>query len=278
MKTKQRKTAGRRRYLPLILSSAALVAAIAIVIMAVLGGRSDDTYKMVQNAIRNTEAKKDPIIQLSSSSLTTGGGISQQVDTEGYIYTLSQADLTYVYVNTASSTSDESVEDFDVTVAMYSDGEFVYDNSTGKDVVIEDMTCEEFDEIVSEYGLYQYKKSDVTSVAFNENTLEGMENNGDMVVTLSRPNDGVMDALAQSMAAATGEEVDAEDLDILAASVTYSIYDEMVAGQTCNFTVSYQRADGETVQIASATHVLYLEEVDQEEIDTFIPIQEEDAK
>ncbi len=278
-KRKSRNGKNDKRSVPMILLSASIVAVIALitaVIILTVNGLHSETYKMVSKAIKNTEALEDFTIQISSSTLMTGGGISQQTDTEGYIYTLDNMDFVYVYANTSSDTSDESVKDFDVTASMYSDGKHVYDNSTGKDEIIEDFTCEEFDEIVSQYELYKYKEPDATNVAFNESDIKGQEGEGDLIVTLSKPNDSVLNALAEGMSTATGEKVTKNDLKVISASVTYSIYDDLIAGQTCNFSVSYTRSDGEVIQYSTATHILYMEET-SDEIESLIG-KEEDAK
>lgn len=222
--------------------------------------KKSETYTLVHTAIGKTEALDDFIIQISSSSLITDGAVSQKNTTQGYIYTLEDKEFVYVYANTTSNTTGTAAEDFDVTVAMYSDGKHVYDNSTGKDELIEDMTCSEFNEIVAEYELYKYDEADVLSVAFNENTMAEGENNGDMIVTLSRPTDKVLASLAKGMASATGEAVSAEELTVLSAKVIYSIYDSMILSQSCSFEVSYKRADGKTVRYSTATNIVYVEE------------------
>ena len=274
-KIEKKEKKGWHKYRPLIISSAILVLAVIVVLVAVLVKPHSETYKMVQKAIKNTEALDEYTIQIASSSLYCADGITQQIDTDGYIYVQKEIDFVYIYANTASTTSDDSVKDFDVTVSMHSDGEHVYDNLTGKDEIIEDITCEEFDEIVAGYELYRYDEKDVTQVAFEENSLEEYAGSGDMTVTLSRPNQKAMEALAEGMSTATGEEVTADDLTVVAASVTYSIYNEMVMSQTCNFTVSYERSDGKIVECSTATHILYTEETDDEDIDIYIPVEEE---
>lgn len=250
----------------------ALLAAASILFFFLKNKHKSETYDIVTNAIAKTEAQEDFIVEIFSSALVTTDTTLRRTDTNGYIYARDNLDFVYIFANTASTTPSNPSLDFNVTVAMYSDGEQVYDNSTGKDVPV-NMTCQEFNAIVSEYGLYKYDEADVVQVAYEENRLEEYKGGGEMIVTLSKPQDAVLEAYAEALTEVTGEPVNKAALNILLAQVTYSIYNDMVAAQTCNFTVEYQCADGQTVQYASSTHILYLEE--DNDSDYYIPVMGE---
>ena len=216
-----------------------------------------ETYDMVAQAISKTEALEDVGFQISSEAMITDNGTLRKTETSGYIYKLADLQRIFVYVNTKSTTPEDPSQDFDVTVSMFSDGEHVYDNSGATDVIV-DMTCEEFDQIVSGYGLYEYDEADVVQVAYAENELE-IYDGGEMVVTLSKPSDAVLEAIAGSLSEVLGESVTKEELVTVSARVDYSIYDGMVTAQSCNFTVEHTCDDGRKVRYASATHVIMLE-------------------
>lgn len=254
--------------LKFIIPIIALLVVIFVILFFALGHRSySETYDIVIKAIEKTEAQADFLVEISSCAMVTTDETLRRTDTNGYIYARDHLDFVYIYANTASTTPSNPSLDFCVTVALYSDGKQVYDNSTGKEVPI-DMSCQEFNDIISEYELYRYEEADVLQVAYEENQ-QAEYNGGEMTVTLSKPQDAVLEAYARALTEITGEPVGKSALKVILAQVVYSIYDDMVAAQTCNFTVEYQCTDGQTVQYASSAHIVYLEEETND--DFYIP-------
>jgi hypothetical protein len=209
------------------------------------------------------------MIQLNSAAQVTISNQTQRTDTTGYIYADKEADLLYAYVNTKSISSANPEADFDVTVALHSDGTQVYDNSIGKDVPV-DMTCEEFEAIVGEYGLYHYEEQNVISVKFNENQMEDFENSGNIMVKLSTPGDKVLTSYAQKMEEIAEEPVDKKDLKVIEADVIYAVYEEMVVSQSYRFGVEYTRTNGETIQYLASSEVTFTDNANQNDYEYII--------
>lgn len=226
----------------------------------------DDTYTMVMDAIEKTESKEDFILEFSSSSLITTDSVMQQVDSHGYISAVADFDEVFVHINTKSTSSPDSQNDFDVTASLYSDGEAVYEVINDKNTPL-DMSVSEFNSIISEYGLYRYKKSDVLKVGFDENQNIDYEGSGDVIVTLKKPDREVLDSYAAKLSEITGEKAGADDLKVTKAEVVYSIYNDEVGAQTCNFAVEYKTRSGETIVYSSSAHVLYLEMQEEESVE-----------
>lgn len=259
------KISNRRKYL----------IAIAVIVLLAVGiglwfflGREPDRHKEVAKAIEYTEGLDTFLVQIYSAGTLTSGNVTQKTQTAGYLYSESDQSMVSVYVNTKSSTSNAPEEDFDVTAAMYCDGKQVYDNTDGRSEPM-DMSCEEFMRIVSQYGLYSYDRAMSTDIAYEENTLEGM-NGGQYSVTLTAPADPVLEAYAGILSQTTSEEVRKEDLKILSAYAVYSIYDEKVVTQTCSFTVEYTTKTGKVVRYETVNQVTYLD--DFENVEEYIPV------
>ncbi len=236
-----------------------------------------DSYQMIIDAIANTEALEDFFVQVSSTSRITDENLSQQVVTNGYIYTLDKKEFVYVYANTESKTVGSAANDFNVTVSMYSDGTHVYDNSTGKNEIVEGITCDEFDKIVSEYELYKPKKEDIIKFTFNEDQNIKDGKSGDMIISLSRLDEKVIKSIKEALSQNTGEEVNSEKINILSATAIYSIYDKTVVSQSCSFSVNYEKQNGTVVKYFTETNINYLKETDIEDT-SFISTEAEAQK
>lgn len=237
-----------------------LVAAV-VAVMIWAPWRAPDTsevYAMVEQAVGKTEAKEDLGLQISSSAMITDNGTLRKTETSGYIYRISDLGRVLVHVNTKSTTPEDPSRDFDVTVAMFSDGQKVYDISAGEETEV-DMSCEEFDRVVSGLSFYRYREADVVEVRYEENEMEGYDG-GELSLTLAKPGDETLEAIAGSLAELLGEPVDKDGLVSVDARVDMSIYSGMLCGQSCNFTVEHTCQDGRKVRYATATHVVLLED------------------
>lgn len=251
------------------LAAGGLAVAAAVAAVAVWAPwRTEDpseVYTMVEQAAAKTEAREDLGLQIASAAMITDNGTLRKTDTSGYIYKIAELGRVLVYVNTKSTTPEDPSRDFDVTVSMFSDGEKVYDISGGKEIPL-DMSCEEFDRTVSGLSFYRYREEDVVEVRYEENELEGYDG-GELSVTLSKPGDETLEAIAGSLEAVLGEPVDREKLVTVDARVDLSIYDGELCAQSCNFTVEHTCQDGRKVRYATATHVVLLED-GQEQLPT----------
>lgn len=238
-----------------------LLAAVPVILWCWLKDPEPTMHELMAAAIEKTEARDSFTIQICSTGTVSVGDVSQTVQTSGYLYTQGDKDYTSIYVNTSSDTENAEAADFDVTVAMYCDGEHVYDN-TGAAPVRMDMSCQEFQQIVSEYGLYHYDPADATDITYSKNEKEGY-NGGQYSVTLAKPSDEVLVGYAGVLSEATGQTVAKEDLQVLSAYVLYSVYDGEVVTQTCSFTVSCTMADGREAYYSAVNQVAYLQSPDQ---------------
>lgn len=218
-------------------------------------------HELVAAAIKKTEEKRGYTVQIYSTGTVSAGEVSQTVQTTGYLHTMEDTDYTSIYVNTSSESKNVQTSDFDVTVAMYCDGEKVYDN-TGAAPVQMDMSCQEFRQIVSEYGLYHYELADAVDITYTPSEKDGAEG-GQYSVTLAKPRDEVLEGYAGVLSEATGQTVTREDLQILSAYVLYSVYDGQVVSQTCSFTVQCAMEDGRNAQYSAVNQVAYLQSPDQ---------------
>lgn len=227
-------------------------------------GDESDSYEITMKAIEKTESKEDFFVQISSSSRIYDKKISQQVSTNGYIYTTDKKDFVYIYANTKSNTLGSAANDFDVTVAMYSDGKNVYDNSTGKDELVEGITCEEFNNIVSEYELYKFNKEDVIKFTFNEDKNYKDGKSGDMLISFTRPNENVMNSLKEAISQYTKEDVSVEKINVVSAIAIYSIYEGTVISQSCSFNVNYEQENGNVIKYSTETNITYFDEENTE--------------
>lgn len=245
--------------------AAAAAAVTALGIWLLWPDKEPDSHEIVAAAIQKTEDKDPFIVQIYSYGTVSAGDVSQTMQTVGYVYGENDLDYVSIYVNTSSETENADEADYDVTVAMYCDGEAVYDH-TGSTAVRMDMTCEEFREIVSRYGLYHYDEADVTEITYTQNEAENY-NGGQYTVTLTKPSDETMEAYAGILSDATGETVTKEDLSVLSAYVLYSIYDDEVVTQTCSFTVAYTASDGRMVRYSAVNQAAYLGSLDELELD-----------
>lgn len=244
----------------ILFGSCTLLVTVAIIVLIIILCRKEpepgETYVFVNAAIAKTEALDNFMLQLNSAAQVTLDGQSQRTDTTGYIYSDKEMDLLYAYINSKSASSINPEADFDVTVALHSDGKQVYDNATGKDVPV-DMTCEEFETIVEEYGLYHYDEKHVKSVSFNENQKDGYENSGNITVKLTTPGDKVLTNYAKVIEEIAEEPVNKEDLKVMEANVIYAIYEEMVTGQSYRFCVEYTSTKGEKITYQTSSEVTY---------------------
>lgn len=258
----------------IVLACVSAVIAFLVLIIVVVVTHHSETYTMVIDAIEKTESKETFVLEFQSSSLITFGDVMQKTTSSGYIGAKKSLDEVYVHMNTKSESLPDTASDFDVTASMFSDGEKVYEHIGGTDVEL-DMTVDEFNGILSQYGLYRYNESDVKDVSFEENKLPEYKGSGDMTVTLSKPADEVMKAYAQSVSAVTGEDVKPSDLKIVMAQVVYSIYNGEVTAQTCNFDVEYTAENDKKLRLQSSAHIIYFDSDSETESIEFIDMTQE---
>lgn len=257
------------------LSVLLLIASVLVVVLMKNKPEDNEIYTFVNHAIDDTEALDKFLVQISSSAQLTVDGNVQVTKTMGYISSKDDLGDVYVYLNTTSETPKDPSGDFNVTVAMYTDGEKVYDDSTGKPVEV-DMTAEEFQKIVADYKLYRYDEKDCEKAEFDENEIEEFKGGGNVTVTLTAPSDEVLSAYAEKISQVTGEKVKKNDLNIKSAYVTYSIYDDMISAQTCTFAVEYVCEDERVVQYSVTNQVVYGNDTDEnEDMELIIPETQE---
>ncbi len=254
-------------YLPLIISSIAILLAVVILFIFVFG--SDNSLNSeLKKAIEKTEGRSEYAVEISSSTAIILGEFEKEISTNGYIYSEGSADKTVVYVNTKSETPDDTQQDFDVTSLLYTDGKKVYDNTSGAPQQV-DMSVDEFYDIVDEYELYKYDDKDVVDIEYNEKENENSEG-GQIVVTLKKPDDKVLEAYASAISDMTGEDVSRDELDVKSAYAIYSVYDELVVTQTCNFNVEYVCKDSQVLKYSGSTNVSYYHDFDPEQMEEYI--------
>ena len=147
---------------------------------------------------------------------------------------------------------------------MFTDGEKVYDDTSGTNVEI-DMTVEEFNSIIDEYGLYRYNEKDVDRVEYDENELSDFSGSGTVTVFIATPGEDILEGYANAIAFATGESVGTEELKVNSAFVTYTLFEEAVSAQTCTFAVEYKSESGETVYYSVTNQVAYIDDYEREE-------------
>lgn len=266
----------RKKLLWLIFGAVAAALIIALVLFFCMRGASDEAYKIIYEAINKAEAKKTFMLQIDTAAQIDVGNMVQKTETNGYITSIEDLDTTHFYINTASNTSGNSDSDFDVTVSIYSDGEKVWDNSGGNKVEV-DMTCKEFDEIVEGYSLYRFDKKNVQDIVFLPQDVEGYDTCGEMTVMLTKPEDRVLSSYSKKLSEITGEKVENDDLKVLAAMVSYNIFDGMVQSQTYSFTVEYTTASQATVRYGVSSQLAYSESGNLlDEYDDFAVLTEEE--
>lgn len=257
-----------KAYLPLIISLTVLLLVVASVALFVINSPDGSLNGAVKKAIEKTEKNKEYAVQISSSATIILGEFEKEISTDGYIYSEGSADKTVVYVNTSSETPDDTQQDFDVTALMYTDGKKVYDNTTGSPKEIE-MSVDEFYEIVDEYELYKYDDKDVVDIEYHDKETEEYKG-GQTIVTLKKPNEKVLKAYASAISEITGENVSSDELDVKSAVAIYSIYDDLVVSQTCNFNVEYVCEDSQILEYLGTTQVSYYHDFDPEQIEEYI--------
>lgn len=250
----------------LIIPAAAVVLASALIITAVMIVLSShsDIYKMVDNAMKNSQSKSQFYLGFETTTGISKGETTYKTDTGGVIFSLNNMEDALVSINAVSTTPDNTSSDYNVTVTLYCDGENVYDVTSGKGV-IENMTPNEFKEILSEYSLYMYDEKNVINEVFNENKLEQFKGCGEVTVTLDSPGDEVLKEYAEVISELTGDNVKKSDLKVNAAFVTYVIYDELVKSQTYTFSVEYMPQDGEKVVYTVSSFVSFSDDFESAE-------------
>ena len=261
------------RKFKVVVGSVVAVLAFIVLIVVIVVTHHSETYTMVRDAIEKTEAKESFTLEFQSSSLITYGDVMQHTTSSGYIGAENNLDDVYIHMNTKSESYPDNTSDFDVTASMHSDGEKVYEYIGGVATEL-DITVEEFNDIVSEYGLYRYRESDVKQVSFEENTLPEYKGSGDLTVTLKKPADDVLAAYAETVSSLTGDNVKQSDLTIVMAEVVYSIYNGEVGAQTCNFDVEYTDQNGKKFRLQSSSHILYFGDEDAESVEYITDEQE----
>lgn len=259
-----KKTKKKKQMLPIVLSAVALVLTVSLVIVLIAVNNHSEIYKMVKKAIINTESQSEVLLRFDTTANVTQGGKVYKTDTGGVICGFNNMEDVFVSINAVSTTPENTSSDFNVTASFYSNGEKVYDISSGAEVEA-DITPKEFNSIISEYELYRYKESYAKEAIFNENQLEEFKGSGEVTVTLTSPGDDVLSAYAQAISEFTGEKVAKDDLNVNAAFVSYVIYDEFVSSQTYTFSVEYTPQDGDKVFYTVSSQVSFSDELTEYE-------------
>ncbi|MBR3988217.1 MAG: hypothetical protein IKK10_02825 [Clostridia bacterium] len=242
--------------LVLMVGALSFLLAVLMIFLFNLQDTSYDVHDIVCKAIDKAEADKTFILQLDTAAQINVGNMEQKTETSGYITSVEELDLTHFYLNTFSSTTDNPDADFDVTVSVFSDGERVWDNSGGTAVEL-DITCEEFDEIVDSFSLYKYNTNNVRDVLYIPKEIEGFDTSGEVTVILNTPEENVLSAYAEKLSEITEEKVNANELKILNAVVSYSLFDGKVQSQTYSFTVEYITSAGIAVRYGVSSQSAY---------------------
>ncbi len=249
--------------LVIIVLSLAVCVALTIMKLTRIDSVSE-IYELLTGAMETTESNGEFVAQITSKSQFSMGDEVQVTTTRGYISSNDDPDDVYVYLNTVSETPANPEKDHDVTVSMFTDGEKVYDDTSGTNVEI-DMTVEEFNSIIDEYGLYRYDEKDVDRVEYDENELSDFSGSGTVTVFLTTPGEDILEGYANAIAFATGESVGTEELKVNSAFVTYTLFEEAVSAQTCTFAVEYKSESGETVYYSVTNQVAYIDDYEREE-------------
>lgn len=274
------KIQGRKTESALIMTVMSLVLCAAIVLVPVFYKDYTDLHTLVSNAIDKSEAQESFVLQLTTASELSIGTNAKRTDITGYIVSEDNMEDVLLYLNTFSTSSYDDAEDYDVTVSLYSDGEKVYDNSTGKAVEV-DVTAQEFKDIVSEFSLYRYSIEDAKEVSFAENYMEGYDKSGNVTVKLKTPSDKVLASYAQTISEAVGEEIEVSDLTLNTAHITYGVYYDMVTTQQYTFSVSCELKDGQRLTYTVTSQVSYNTELidsGYEDYEYYIPSEAQEVK
>ncbi len=254
----------KKQMLPVVLSAVALVLIASLVIVFIVVNDHSEIYKMVKKAIVNTESQSEVLLRFDTTANVTQGEKVYKTDTGGVVCGFNNMKDVFVSINAVSTTPEDTSSDFNVTASFYSDGEKVYDISSGAEVEA-DITPQEFDSIISEYELYRYKESYAKEAIFNENQLEEFKGSGEVTVTLTSPGDEVLSVYAQAISEFTGEKVTKDDLKVNAAFVSYVIYDELVSNQSYTFSVEYTPRNGDKVFYTVSSQVSFSDELTEYE-------------
>ena len=270
MEMKMKKKINIKKAVIIFAAALVLCAAAIFGVIQLRKPEKSETYAFLTSAMEKTEAAESFLAQITSKTQIAVGGDVQVITTRGYISSEDELSDVYVFLNTVSESTANPSADYNVTLSMHSDGEKVYDDSTGTREEI-DMTAEEFEGIIGEYRLYRYTEKNVTRVEFDENELEQYEGGGILTVFLTKPEDTVIEGYDDAVADLSGEEVTVADLEVKSAYVTYTIYDDMVTAQTCTFAVEYITESGEKIDYSVTNQVVYLDdyEADSTSVDTF---------
>ena len=262
-----------RKKLFAILASVLVVAVVAVIIVVVvLSANSTSTYKRLTKAIDNAESMSDFLLEYSTRQTVVYGSTTQDIASIGHILSIDNMDRVYVEINTQSSNSDNPDMDGTATATLYTDGKKVYDITTGTKTEV-DMSADEFNDIVNEFGLYRYDPKDVKEEQFTENEKEELKGSGFITVSLNTPGEKVMQAYAQEISVLTGDDVTAEDLTPVAAYVQYYIQDDAVKTQSYTFTVKYTANNGAVLNYTVNSDISYTGDLSEEDYNSFIPIQ-----
>lgn len=258
----------------LIVSLVAVVAVIlaAVIVFSVFFKPKTDAYKFVTKGIENAEALDDFLLEYSTRQIVTFGDATQDILTAGYLVSFDDMDTVSVEINTESYSSYDSNGNGSASVTLLYENEKVYDISTGTSQEI-DISPQEFESIISDFGLYEYSPKNVEEEQLIENEKEELEGSGTVTVSLKAPEKPVLDAYAKEISSLTGESVSAKDLTPVAAFVQYGIYENKVTSQSYTFTVKYTASNGETLKYTVNSDITYVSGFSDEDYDQYIPIE-----
>ncbi len=219
----------------------------------------DKYIVMAQNAIDNTENIDECYTSFNTSSLIELKESYQNLNTSGNIIRIKNDEAndieTLVSINSSSSTYPDSKGDYEITANLFSDGEKVYDNTSGTNIEV-DMTADEFKEITDKFELYHFDVNDVKSTSY-EPFSEMVNEGGQVVVNLKNPNDNVLEAYAAAIGDLLEENVKKDDLITKSALVIYSISQNRIVSQTCSFVVEYEHEGGENIRYSGSTQIAF---------------------
>lgn len=249
-----------------VIPAAAVLVVICLVaaVVLIVQNNHSDIYKMVDNAIKNSQSKSQFYLGFETTTSAVKGDKTYKTDTGGVIFSANHMEDAIISINAVSTTPENTSSDYNVTASFYCDGENVYDITSGKEAK-SSVTPEEFKEILEEYSLYMYDEKNATHAAFNENQLEEFKGSGEVTVTLDSPGDEILEEYAGVISELTGEKVKKSDLKVNAAFVSYVIYDELVQSQTYTFSVEYMPADGEKVNYTVSSFVSFSDQFENAE-------------
>ena len=260
----------KKKHIIAIMVIALAVIITGIVAIFLISQSSDGKY--LRTAIKNAESLSDFAVKYATKQTVEYGDAYQDISSTGHIVSFNNFEKTFGENNTASYTKDNEENDTQVKVLLYSDSDGVYDVTTGVKEEV-DMTPQEFEKIVKSYELYKYSRKNIMQEEVKRGETEGTENNGIVTVRLKSPESEVLEAYAAEISSITGDKVSSNDLDVVAAYVQYSIYENVVKSQSYTFTVSYTTETGDTLKYTVSSDLEYITDFSEEDYERYMAVE-----